>query len=147
MRLKILSVIVIHTNKIQIKFSILDSCDMQCNWDYNLESNNWQFSILVSYWLVAICSHGGREGRGRDGRGPRSTDVLYIFSCYGAVQRIALGPCPGGSTLVVDASLTRSVLSRARRKGRKQRKFSRKRGEKTGQEQINQLEVCFSFQA
>jgi len=103
----------------------------------NLESNNWQFSILVSYWLVAICSHGGREGRGRDGRGPRSTDVLYIFSCYGAVQRIALGPCPGGSTPV--ASLTR--------RERKQRKFSRKRGEKTGQEQINQLEVCFSFQA
>jgi len=67
----------------------------------------------------------------------RGALTYYLFSCYGAVQRIALGPCPGGSTPV--ASLTR--------RERKQRKFSRKRGEKTGQEQINQSEVCFSFQA
>jgi len=98
---------------------------MQCNWDYNLESNNWQFSILVSYWLVAICSHGGREGRGRDGRGPRSTDVLYIFSCYGAVQWIALSPCPGGSTPV--ASLTRREGSRGSLAGNGERKQGKNR--------------------
>lgn len=52
---------------------------------------------------------------------------------------LPLALAPVAQPWSLDASLTR--------RERKQRKFSRKRGEKTGQEQINQLEVCFSFQA